>query len=64
MNCDETLAAHFHYWYWLRLPRDEAYVKNPVAYMDRKAAGRAGARDASRVMVLKCDGPSGQGAAG
>ena len=45
-------------------PRDEAYVKCPKVFVDRKAARRVGKREAGQVMVLECDGPSGQGVAG
>ena len=69
LTCENAPAKHHHYWYRLEMPRDEVYVKCPTVFVDRKAAGRAGARkvgtrevgtrEAGRVMVLKCDGPSG-----
>ena len=52
------------YWYRLQMPRDEVYVKCPTVFVDRKAARRVAAREAGQVMVLECDGPSGQGVAG
>ena len=64
LTCENGPPKHYHYWYRIEMPRDEVYVKCPTVFVDRKAAGRAGARkvgtrEAGRVMVLKCDGPSG-----
>ena len=69
LTCGDAPTKHHHYWYRVEMPRDEVYVKCPTVFVDRKAAGRAGARkvgtrEAGWVMVLKCAGPSGQGPAG
>lgn len=61
MNCDQAPPGqlHYHYWYWVQLPGTEIYVKWPKVFLDRKAARRAGERDAGRVTVMQCDGPAG-----
>ena len=64
LTCENAPPKHHHYWYRIEMPRDEVYVKCPTVFVDRRAARRVGKREAGQVMVLECDGPSGQGVAG